>query len=124
MSKAKTERKFKANQAGATLRSLRMSPRKVSLIAGLIRGHNAYSAIQQLTFSKKAAALPVKELLKSAIANAENNHNLDIDRLFVKEVNVGKGIVMKRFAARARGRSSRIQKPFSNVTILLEEAAQ
>lgn len=123
MSKAKTERRFKANQAGATLRSLRISPRKVSLVAGLIRGQNAYSAIQQLTFSKKAAALHIKELLKSAIANAENNHNLDIDRLFVKEVLVGKGIVMKRFAARARGRSSRIEKPFSNVKIILEEAA-
>ncbi len=124
MSKDKTNRKYAPNQAFATLRSLRCSPRKVALVAGLIRGMNAYSAMQQLGFSRKAVAHPVKELLKSAIANAENNHNLDIDRLFVKEVLVGKGIVMKRFAARARGRSSRIEKPYSNMTIILEEAVQ
>lgn len=124
MSKEKTKRKYAANQSFATLRSLRSSPRKVALVAGLIRGQSAASALQQLTFSRKSVALPVKELLKSAIANAENNHNLDIDRLFVKEVLVGKGIVMKRFAARARGRASRIEKPFSNITIVLEEAVQ
>ncbi|MDX1949508.1 MAG: 50S ribosomal protein L22 [Rickettsiales bacterium] len=124
MSKAKTNRKYAPNQAFATLRSLRCSPRKVALVAGLIRGASAGNALQQLTFSRKAVAKPVKELLKSAIANAENNHNLDIDRLFVKEVLVGKGIVMKRFAARARGRSSRIEKPFSNITIVLEEGAE
>ncbi len=124
MSKAKTNRKYAQNQAFATLRSLRCSPRKVALVAGLIRGSSAANALQQLTFSRKAVAKPVKELLKSAIANAENNHNLDIDRLFVKEVLVGKGIVMKRFQARARGRASRIEKPFSNITIVLEEGKE
>jgi large subunit ribosomal protein L22 len=124
MSKAKTQRKYASNQAFATLRSLRCSPRKVALVAGLIRGASAATALQQLAFSRKAVAIQVKELLKSAIANAENNHNLDIDRLFVKEVLVGKGIVMKRFAARARGRASRIQKPFSNITIVLEQSAE
>jgi large subunit ribosomal protein L22 len=108
----------------AKLRSLRVSPRKVELVAGLIRGTNAQDALTQLSFSKKAVARPIKKLLQSAIANAENNHNLDIDRLFVKEVRVGRGIVMKRFATQARGRSAKIEKFFSNVSILLEEKAE
>ncbi len=107
----------------AELRSLRSSPRKVELVAGLIRGSKANNALVQLEFSKKAVARPVKKLLQSAIANAENNHNLDIDRLFVKEVRVGRGIVMKRFATRGRGRSAKIEKFFSNVSIILEERA-
>jgi large subunit ribosomal protein L22 len=121
MSKAKTKRALAGNQAEAKLRSLRVSPRKVELVAGLIRGSSAQSALVQLQFSKKAVARPVEKLLRSAIANAENNHNLDIDRLFVKEVRVGKGMVMKRFATRARGRSAKIEKFFSNISIILEE---
>lgn len=124
MSKPKTKRAISETQSIAKLRSLRASPRKVELIAGLIRGSNANDALTQLTFSKKAVARPIKKLLQSAIANAENNHNLDIDRLFVKEVRVGRAMVMKRFAARARGRASKIEKFFSNVSIVLEEKAQ
>lgn len=124
MSKAKTKRALTAQQSIAKLSSLRSSPRKVELIAGLIRGANANDALTQLSFSKKAVARPIKKLLQSAIANAENNHNLDIDRLFVKEVRVGRAMVMKRFAARARGRAAKIEKFFSNVAIVLEERAQ
>ncbi len=123
MSKQKTKRPLTDAQAIAKLRSLRASPRKVELVAGLIRGTTAQDALTQLSFSKKAVARPIKKLLQSAIANAENNHNLDIDRLFVKEVRVGRGIVMKRFATRARGRSAKIEKFFSNVSIILEEKA-
>lgn len=124
MSKAKLQRQLEDNQAKATLRSLRCSPQKVGLVAGLIRGLSVDVALKQLSFSRKAVAADVKKLLQSAIANAENNHNLDIDRLFVKEVTVGRGIVMKRFQARARGRAFRIQKPFSNISITLEEKAE
>ncbi len=124
MSKAKTKRALTAQQSIAKLQSLRSSPRKVELVAGLIRGATAQDALAQLSFSKKAVARPVKKLLQSAIANAENNHNLDIDRLFVKEVRVGRAMVMKRFAARARGRAAKIEKFFSNVAIVLEEKAQ
>lgn len=123
MSKAKTKRALADNQCKATLRSLRATPSKVNLVAGLIRNKSAADALTQLEFSKKAVATPVRKLLQSAIANAENNHNLDIDTLFVKEVNVGRGIVMKRFAARARGRASKIEKFFSNITIILEQKA-
>lgn len=124
MSKVKLQRQLGANQASATLKSLRCGPQKVGLIAGLIRGLSAEAALKQLSFSRKAVAVDVKKLLQSAIANAENNHNLDIDRLYVKEVNVGKGIVMKRFQARARGRAFRIQKPFSNISITVEEKTE
>jgi large subunit ribosomal protein L22 len=121
MGKAKANRRYEDNQAGATLKSLRVSPSKLNLVAGLIRGSKVDNAVQQLQFSNKAVAKDVLKLLQSAIANAENNHNLDIDRLYVREVNVGRSIVMKRFQARARGRAYRIQKPFSNISITLEE---
>ena len=124
MSKPKANRRFEENQAGATLTSLRVSPIKLNLVAGLIRGKKADLALNQLTFSSKAAAKHVSKLLQSAIANAENNHNLDIDRLYVKEVNVGRSIVMKRFRARARGRAARILKPFSNISLTLEEKSE
>jgi len=124
MSKPKLKRQLKDNQAQAKLKSLRCGPQKVNLVAGLIRGLTAEEALKQLSFSKRAVARDIKKLLSSAIANAENNHNLDIDRLFVKEVNVGRGIVMKRFQARARGRAFKIMKPFSNVSITLEEKAE
>lgn len=124
MSKAKTKRALTDKQSIAKLRSLRAAPRKVELVADLIRRANVKDALAQLAFSKKAVARPIKKLLQSAIANAENNHNLDIDRLFIKEVRVGRGIVMKRFATRARGRSAKIEKFFSNVSIVLQEREQ
>ena len=123
MSKPKTKRALAGNQSIAKQRAFRAAPRKVELVAGLIRGSKASDALVQLSFSKKAVARPVKKLLQSAIANAENNHNLDIDRLFVKEVRVGRSFVMKRFATRARGRSAKIEKFFSNISIVLEERA-
>ena len=124
MSKPKANRRFGDNQAGASLTSLRVSPIKLNLVAGLIRGKKADVALNQLAFSSKAASKHVGKLLQSAIANAENNHNLDIDRLYIKEVNVGRSIVMKRFQARARGRAARILKPFSNISITLEEKSE
>lgn len=123
MSKPKTQRRFADNEAFASLKSLRISPQKLGLVAGLIRGKKAQDALVQLTFSRKAASRDVKKLLQSAIANAENNHNLDIDNLIVKEVQVGKSLVMKRYNSRARGRGVRIIKPFSNISILLQEVA-
>jgi large subunit ribosomal protein L22 len=121
MSKPKTQRKLADNEAKAKLSSLRISPQKLGLIAGLIRGKKAQDALVQLTFSRKAASRDVKKLLQSAIANAENNHNLDIDNLVINEVQVGKGLVMKRYNSRARGRGAKILKPFSNISITLRE---
>lgn len=121
MSKPATKRKLANNEAGAYLRSVRISPRKLALIADLIRGLNVSDALAQLTFSKKAVCRDIKKLLQSAIANAENNHNLDVDRLYVASAQVGKGIVMKRFHARARGRGVKILKPFSNMSVVLRE---
>lgn len=124
MSKAATKRKLADNEAMAFSRSVRISPRKLGLVADLIRGLNVSDALTQLTFSRKGIAKDVKKLLQSAIANAENNHNLDVDRLFVSEVAVGKGIVMKRFHTRARGRGVRILKPFSNMYIVVRERGE
>ncbi len=121
MSKKKTERKLADDEAMAFGRSIRVSPQKLGLVAGLIRGKNVQDALVQLTFSKKAIASEVKKLLESAIANAENNHSLDIDRLYISQIWVGKGIVMKRVHSRARGRTGRIIKPFSNMTIIVKE---
>jgi large subunit ribosomal protein L22 len=123
MSAQKNKRRASDDQAYAKLKSLRVSPQKLNLIAGMIRGKSAAKALTDLQFSRKKAAKDVQSLLQSAVANAENNHGLDIDRLFVKEVNVGKSMVMKRYQPRARGRASRIQKPFSNISIKLEERA-
>lgn len=103
------------------IKSLRTSPRKLNLVAGLIRGLPVQEALVQLAFSKKRIANDVKKCLKSAIANAEHNNNLDIDLLYVKEVLVGKSLVMKRFKARARGRAGKIQKFFSNLKIIVSE---
>ncbi len=108
-------------EALAVATSVRGSPYKLNLVAGLIRGRKAEDAVNVLTFSAKAMAVDVKKCLQSAIANAENNHNLDIDRLWIKEASVGKSITMKRFRARARGRSSRIVKPFSRLRIVVQE---
>ena len=124
MSKAKTKRKLADNQAGVFVRSLRVSPRKLNLVAQLIRGMHVSEALTQLTFSKKAIAQDVKKGLLSGIANAENNHNLDIDNLYVTESYVGKSIVMKRFHTRARGRGAKILKPYANLYITLTERDQ
>lgn len=108
----------------ASARSLRISPQKLNLVASMIRGMKAFDAITQLSFSKKRIAGDVKKCLQSAVANAENNFGLDIDSLIVDSATVGKGLVMKRMRARARGRSARIQKPFSNLYITLVEIGE
>lgn len=121
MSKQSAGRKVGEREALAVATTVRGSPYKLNLVAGLIRGKKAEEAVNALTFSSKAMAVDVKKCLQSAIANAENNHNLDIDRLWVKEASVGKSITMKRFATRARGRSTRIEKPFSKLRIVVQE---
>ncbi|OCW56654.1 50S ribosomal protein L22 [Hoeflea olei] len=121
MGKAKTERRLKGNEAQAVARSIRISPQKLNLVAALIRGKKVDRALAELEFSRKRIASTVKKTLESAIANAENNHDLDVDSLVVAEAFVGKSIVMKRFHARGRGRSSRIEKPFSHLTIVVRE---
>ena len=108
-----------AKEAKAISQSIRTSPRKLNLVAQSIRGLNVAKAISELTFSKRRMAKTVMETLQSAIANAENNHGLNIDKLYVKEAFVGKGLVMKRMHARGRGRGARILKPFSNLTIVV-----
>ena len=121
MGKAKTERRLKGNEAQAIARTIRISPQKLNLVAALIRGKKVDRALAELEFSRKRIASTVKKTLESAIANAENNHDLDVDSLIVAEAYVGKSIVMKRFHARGRGRSSRIEKPFSHLTIVVRE---
>lgn len=121
MAKPGKPRKVDEKEALAVAAAVRGSPYKLNLVAGLIRGRKAEEAVNILTFSKKAMAVDVKKCLQSAIANAENNHNLDVDRLFVKEASVGKALTMKRFATRARGRSARIVKPFSRLRIVVRE---
>lgn len=124
MSKKATERALAANEAKAVINRLRISPRKLNLVAGLIRGMSVNQAITQLSFSSKRIANEVKKGLQSAIANAENNHNLNVDSLFVKEAYVGKNIVMKRFHTRGRGKSSRILRPFANLTLIVHERGE
>lgn len=121
MSKPEAPRKVGEREALAIATTVRGSPYKLNLVAGLIRGKRAEEAVTALSFSSKAMAVDVKKCLQSAIANAENNHNLDVDRLWVKEASVGKSISMKRFMTRARGRSSRIVKPFSKLRVVVEE---
>ena len=121
MSKQKKARREADNEAKAVARLLRGSPRKLSLVAELIRGKDAGKALAELTFSKRRISGPVKRVLQAAIANAENNHQLDVDRLYVAEASVGRGMVMKRFHARARGRGARILKPWSNLTVVVRE---
>jgi large subunit ribosomal protein L22 len=124
MGKPARERVLADNEAQAVARMIRVSPRKLNLVAGLIRGKKVASALADLTFSKKRIAIDVRKALESAIANAENNHDLDVDDLVVAEAHVGKALVMKRFAPRARGRSSRIEKPFSNLTIVVRQVEE
>ena len=109
------------NEACAVVKHLRTSPRKLNLVAQMIRGMNASRALTELTFSKKRIAQEVKKGLQSAIANAENNNGLNVDKLYIKEAYVGKNMVMKRFHTRGRGRSAPILKPFSNLTIVLKQ---
>ncbi len=124
MSQTKNPRRVNENEARAKLVSVRISPQKLNLVAQSIRGLKVQRALNELEFSRKRIAKDVRKALYSAISNAENNHNLDIDNLVVAEAFVGKGIVMKRFASRARGRSSRIMKPFSELTIVVRELGQ
>lgn len=124
MSKPKHERGLAETEAQAIVRNLRVSPRKLNLVAGLIRNQPAAQAVATLTFSKRRIAGQVKKALESAIANAENNHQLDVDRLVVTRAEVGRAIVMKRFHARGRGRSSRIEKWFSHLKIVVTERGQ
>ena len=121
MGKQAKPRSLADNEARAVVRNLRVSPQKLNEVAGMIRGQKADKAIATLSFSRRRIAIDVKKALQSAIANAENNHSLDVDRLVVKEAHVGKGLVMKRFRARARGRGARILKPFSHLTIVVAE---
>ncbi|RMF09645.1 MAG: 50S ribosomal protein L22 [Alphaproteobacteria bacterium] len=126
MGKKKRERTLADNEARAVTRLLRTSPQKLNLVAQQIRGKKVDVALADLTFSRKRIAGEVKKTLESAIANAENNHDLDVDSLVVAEAYVGKNLVMKRWRARARGRVGRIMKPFSQLTIVVrqvEEAA-
>jgi large subunit ribosomal protein L22 len=121
MGKQSKPRSLADNEARSVVRNLRVSPQKLNEVAGMIRGMNADKALATLSFSRRRIAIDVKKALQSAIANAENNHSLDVDRLVVREAHVGKGLVMKRFRARARGRGSRILKPFSHLTIVVSE---
>ncbi|WAC23906.1 50S ribosomal protein L22 [Blastomonas sp. SL216] len=121
MGKAKSPRRVGENEALAVGTTIRGSAQKLNLVAALIRGKKAEDAMNILSFSKKAMAVDAKKVLASAIANAENNHNLDVDALVVAEASVGKAITMKRFMTRARGRSSRIVKPFSRLRIVVRE---
>ena len=121
MGKRARERELSENEAKAVARLLRISPQKLNLVAGLIRGKKVSSALADLEFSRKRIARDVRKCLESAIANAENNHDLDVDDLVVAEAYVGKALVMKRFHARGRGRAGGILKPFSNLTIVVRE---
>jgi len=124
MSKPKYPRALAETEAQAILRNLRVSPRKLNLVAGLIRNRSAQDAVATLTFSKRRIAQQVKKTLESAIANAENNHQLDVDRLVVTRAEVGKSVVMRRFQARGRGRAARIEKWFSHLKIVVAEREQ
>jgi len=121
MSKKSAPRRVAETEARAFSSSIRVSPRKLNLLAQSIRGKTAGAALSQLQFSPKRVAEEVKKVLESAIANAENNHQLDVDQLFVSEAYVGKALIMKRWRPRARGRVGRIMKPFSNLTIIVRE---
>ena len=121
MSKPKTPRLLADNEAKAEARNLRVSPRKLNLVAQLIRGKKVATALNDLQFSRKRIAVDVKKCLESAIANAENNHDLDVDDLVVAQAHVGKAMVMKRWSPRGRGRSGKILKPFSHLTIIVRQ---
>ncbi|MGD9769614.1 MAG: 50S ribosomal protein L22 [Pseudolabrys sp.] len=121
MSKKKRERDLSENEAKAVARMLRVSPQKLNLVAQLIRGKKVASALADLEFSRKRIAGDVRKCLQSAIANAENNHQLDVDDLVVAEAHVGKALVIKRFTPRGRGKVGKIMKPFSHLTIVVRQ---
>ena len=124
MGKPARERMLPENEARAVTKLLRVSPQKLNLLAQLIRGKKVDKALADLTFSRKRIARDVKKTLESAIANAENNHDLDVDALIVSEAYVGKKLVMKRMKAGARGRSSRIEKPFAQITVIVRQVEE
>lgn len=124
MSKPKRARSLADNEARAITRTIRVSPQKLNLVAALIRGKKVNAALADLTFSRKRISETVLKTLQSAIANAENNHDLDVDSLIVAEAYVGKSITMKRFHVRGRGKSSRILRPFSHLTIVVREVQE
>src|SRR5690348_17018356 len=124
MSKPKHDRRLPKAEAMAKVKGLRTSARKLNLVAASIRGLKVQRALNELEFSHRRIAKDVRKALYSAISNAENNHNLDIDSLVVAEAFVGKNMILKRFSARARGRSSRIEKPFSEITIVVRELGE
>ena len=124
MGKPAAPRRLDDTEAQACLRGLRTSPRKLNLVAETIRGRAAASALAELTFSHRRIARDVKKVLQAAIANAENNHQLDVDRLYVKEATVGRAFVLKRFHTRGRGRSARVEKHFAHLTVVVRERAE
>ncbi len=124
MGKSANPKRTKENEARAFGKYVRTSPQKLNLVAQTIRGKSASRALVDLEFSKRRIAEDVRKLLQSAVANAENNHGLDVDRLIVSEAYVGKSVTMKRFRARARGRGARILKRVSNMTIIVKEAEE
>lgn len=121
MGQAANEKRTAANEARAMAKYLRTSPYKLNLVAQMIRGKDAGRALVDLEFSSKRIAKDVRKVLQSAVANAENNHGLDVDKLYVAEAHVGKAIMMKRFSPRARGRAARIEKHFSRLTVVVKE---
>ena len=121
MGKAAAERQLSDSEAMAYGHMMRGSPRKLGLVVDTIRGKSCEAALAELVFSKRRVAGAVRKILQSAIANAENNHQLDVDRLYVSEASVGRGVVMKRFRPRARGRVGRIRKPYSNLRLIVRE---
>lgn len=123
MGKAKAPRRLENNEARAITRMIRVSPQKLNLVASMIRGKKINRALADLEFSRKRIAGTVYKTLQSAIANAENNHNLEVDSLIISEAFVGKSIVMKRFHVRGRGRASRIERPFSHLTIVVKDVS-
>jgi large subunit ribosomal protein L22 len=124
MGKAKAPRRLADNEARAVLRTIRVSPQKLNLVAALIRGKKVQTALSDLEFSRKRIAGTVRKTLESAIANAENNHDLDVESRVVADAYVGMSVVMTRFHARGRGRASRIEKPFSHLTIVVREVEE
>jgi large subunit ribosomal protein L22 len=124
MGKAKAERRLTEIEAQAVTRNIRISPQKLNLVAAMIRGQKVEKALADLTFSRKRIAQDVKKTLESAVANAENNHNLDVDTLVVSEAHVGKNLVMKRWHPRARGRVGRVKKAFSQLTVIVKEVQE
>lgn len=124
MGKAKRERMLSETEARAVVRNLRVSPQKLNLVAQLIRGKKVDVALADLEFSRKRIAQDVRKCVMSAVANAENNHSLDVNELVVTQAHVGKNLVMRRFHARGRGRMSPIEKPFAQLTVVVKEVAQ